>query len=154
MSDDLIISSGAVVTCSRRLEWDSMHRVPGHDGACRAYHGHRYLAEITCSGCIQDSGMIIDFGVVKAVVGDWIKEHLDHTAILHRDDDDAAVRAIMASNARHGKPVYLLANPPTAEWIATELAHVAGELLGQFNITVEEVKLAETPNSYATWRRL
>ncbi|RME25899.1 MAG: hypothetical protein D6798_07880, partial [Deltaproteobacteria bacterium] len=32
----------APVTCTRRLEWDSMHRIPRHESKCRAFHGHRY----------------------------------------------------------------------------------------------------------------
>ena len=31
----------------QRLEWDAMHRIPGHEGVCKAYHGHRYAAEIS-----------------------------------------------------------------------------------------------------------
>lgn len=141
------------VTCSRRLEWDAMHRVPGHAGPCRAYHGHRYAATLTCEGAVTPSGMIIDFGEIKRVVGAWIDDHWDHTAILWENDDDPAVQAITESNRTFARPVYFMRRPPTAEEIAKELAEVATELLSDFLIAVVEVTVAETPNCSATWRR-
>jgi 6-pyruvoyltetrahydropterin/6-carboxytetrahydropterin synthase len=128
-----------------------MHRVPGHSGACRAFHGHRYVATITCGGAIPDSGMVVDFGVVKALVGRWIDAHWDHTAILWRDDPEPAVEAISTANHRYGKPVYFMDHPPTAENLAAELAQVASELLGPRGVSVTRVEIAETPNSLATW---
>lgn len=55
-----------MITCTRRLEWDAMHRIPRHESKCRAFHGHRYAAEITCLAPELDSpGRVVDFGVVK-----------------------------------------------------------------------------------------
>ena len=78
-----------MITCTRRIEWDSMHRIPLHESKCRAFHGHRYAAEITCHiAQLDDRGRVIDFGVVKQKVGGWVDDHWDHTAILMRDDPD------------------------------------------------------------------
>jgi 6-pyruvoyltetrahydropterin/6-carboxytetrahydropterin synthase len=139
------------VTCTRRLEWDAMHRVPGHLGYCRAYHGHRYVAEITCQGAIKDDGMIVDFGVVKGIVGAWIDEHWDHNAVLWRDDPDPAIPFLVETNRACGKEVYFLDRPPTAEILVAELARVAQAMLEDFDITVCKVKIFETPNCSAEW---
>jgi 6-pyruvoyltetrahydropterin/6-carboxytetrahydropterin synthase len=142
------------VTCTRRLEWDAMHRVPRHESKCAAFHGHRYAAEITCQApTLDDRGRVVDFGVVKERVGGWIDAHWDHTAILMRTDNDPACAALIASNAAHGRPVYLLDAPPTAEVIVAELARVAHELLADTGVTVVAVRLWETPNGSAEWRR-
>lgn len=138
------------VTVTRRLEWDAMHRVPGHDGACKAFHGHRYAAEITCAGTVPEDGMIIDFGAVKRVVGTWIDQNWDHTGILYDQDTDPAIEAIKASNASYGRPVYLMQSPPTAENIASELLRIASDLLADYHITVTSVRIYETPNCFAT----
>ena len=54
-----------MITCTRRLEWDAMHRIPRHESKCAAFHGHRYAAEITCSAPeLDDLGRVVDFGVV------------------------------------------------------------------------------------------
>ncbi|MBI3744632.1 MAG: 6-carboxytetrahydropterin synthase [Chloroflexi bacterium] len=126
--------------------------MPEHEGACKAFHGHRYAAEITCAAPSLDSlGRIIDFGVVKSIVGGWIYRTWDHTAILMASDPDPAVQHIVASNERHGRPVYLMAAPPTAENIAAELATVSRQLLQGTGIAVVMVRVWETPNCSATW---
>src|SRR5262249_4870564 len=125
-----------LVTCTRRFEWDALHRVPFHNGPCRAFHGHRYSAEITCEGPLGEDGMIIDFGVLKSLVGTWIQNNWDHTAILMEGDIDPAVSAIARSNADVGRPVYFMNSPPTAEYLALELAHVSEGLLRDTGIEV------------------
>jgi 6-pyruvoyltetrahydropterin/6-carboxytetrahydropterin synthase len=130
-----------------------MHRIPRHESKCAAFHGHRYAAEITCvADALDDRGRVIDFGVVKQRVGGWIDTHWDHTAILMRNDPDPGVPAIAASNAAHGRPVYWLDQPPTAETIVAELARVALELLADTGVRVVAVRLWETPNGSAEWR--
>ena len=140
-----------MITCTRKLEWDAMHRIPGHTGACRAYHGHRYVGYIECQGEVKEDGMIIDFSVVKKVVGAWIDKHWDHTAILHSEDKDEAVQHIINTNKLYGKDVYLMASPPTAENIAAELFSVSRELLSPFGVRVASVTLYETPNCFAKY---
>jgi 6-pyruvoyltetrahydropterin/6-carboxytetrahydropterin synthase len=141
-----------MVTCTRRLEWDAMHRIPLHESKCRAFHGHRYAAEITAEAAELDSlGRVVDFGVIKERVGGWIDENWDHTAILMRADPDPAVAVLAASNAEHGRPVYWLDAPPTAEVIVAELARIATDLLSGHGVTVVRIRLWETPNGSAEW---
>lgn len=141
-----------VITCTRKLEWDALHRVPGHEGKCRAFHGHRYVAELTCSAPELDKvGRVIDFGLLKSIVGTWIDDRWDHTALLMEGDRDPAVQHIVASNGEYGRPVYLMKAPPTAENIAAELARIAQQLLCDSGISVTSVRIWETSNSYATW---
>ncbi len=141
-----------MITCIRRLEWDAMHRIPLHESKCKAFHGHRYAAEITCVAEELDQlGRVIDFGVIKQMVGGWIDEHWDHTAILMEGDPDPACAALASSNANHGRPVYWLAAPPTAENVAAELGRVAEALLARSGVRVARIRLWETPNGSAEW---
>ena len=138
--------------CSRRLEWDAMHRIPLHESKCKAFHGHRYAAEVTCvAEQLDHLGRVIDFSVIKERVGSWIDDKWDHTAILMRGDDDPAVAVLAASNAAHGRPVYWLDVHPTAENIAAELGRVAGELLADTGVRVVKIRLWETPNAWVEW---
>lgn len=144
----------ATLTCTRRLEWDAMHRIPRHESKCAAFHGHRYVAELCCwAPGLDDRGRIVDFGVIKERVGSWIDRHWDHTAILMKGDPDPAVAIIAASNASYGRPIYWLDKPPTAETLAEELARVATELLADTGVEVVELRLWETPNGSATWKK-
>lgn len=137
---------------TRRIEWDAMHRVPGHDGACRAFHGHRYAAEFEVGApCLDQAGMVVDFGVVKKIIGSWIDANLDHTAILWRMDPDPVAGAIAKANEAYGKPAYFMDHPPTAENIVLELARISGNLLSDHPVTLSSIRLWETPNCSAFW---
>ena len=140
------------VTISRRFEWDSAHRIAGHEGACKAIHGHRYVAEITVGAPTTDAlGRVVDFGVFKQVVGDWILAHFDHSAIFDRADHDPGVEAVIDLNRRMGKPCYLLEGPPTAERLVVELSTAIGPLLETLGLTLTSIRLWETPNCSALW---
>lgn len=142
------------ITCTRILEWDAMHRIPNHEGKCKAFHGHRYKAEITCSASELDAlGRIIDFGVIKSLVGAWIDNNWDHTAILMRSDNSPAIGALVSANQVAGRPVYFMGAPPTAENIAIELARICDVLLAKTGVAVTTIRLWETPNCSATWTR-
>ncbi len=141
-----------MLTCIRRLEWDAMHRIPDHEHKCSAWHGHRYAAEIHCTAPELDHcGRVVDFGVIKREVGGWIDEHWDHTAIVMKGDPDPATAAIAASNAAHGRPVYWIERPPTAEAVVAELAVIARRLLEPHGVEVVRIRLWETPNGSAEW---
>lgn len=141
-----------MLTCTRRIEWDAMHRIPRHESKCRAFHGHRYVAEITCDAPeLDDRGRVVDFGVIKERVGGWVDQHWDHTAILMRGDPEAG--PVAEANARQGRPVYWLDLPPTAEVMVAALAGVAQDLLADTGVTVVAIRLWETPNGSAEWRR-
>jgi len=136
----------------QRIEWDAMHRIPGHEGACKAYHGHRYAAEISVTAEKLDAlGRVVDFSVIEDVVGGWIKQNLDHTAILYARDDEPSVKAVIEANKRLGKPVYLLEGYPTVEVIVAELGKVTTELLKPHGVSVVSIRLWETPDCSALW---
>lgn len=136
----------------QRFAWDAMHRIPGHEGVCKAFHGHRYTAEFSLTAEKLDAlGRVVDFYVVEDVIGGWIKRHLDHTAILYKNDDEPAVKAAIEMNKRLGQPVYLLDGYPTVEVIVAELGKVASELLRPQGVRVVSIRLWETPECSAVW---
>jgi 6-pyruvoyltetrahydropterin/6-carboxytetrahydropterin synthase len=143
---------GSAIQIVQRIEWDAMHRIPGHEGICKAYHGHRYAAEFTLTSEKLDAlGRVVDFFTVDDVIGGWIKKHLDHTAILYRHDDEPSVKGVIEMNARLGRPVYLLDGFPTVEVIAAELGKVASELMKPYGVRIVTVRLWEAPESSAVW---
>lgn len=95
--------------------------------------------------------MVIDFGILKSVIGDWIDEHWDHTGIFWNEDNHPAVNALKEANSSLGRPLYTLSRQPTAENIAYELGVVATSLLEPYSIVIKSVQVLETPNCSATW---
>lgn len=157
---------------TRRIEFDYGHRVLGHEGKCRNLHGHRGVAEITVEAAELDSlGRVVDFGVIKKVVGGWIDENWDHNMLLHAADPLWSLWLGNDFNDQHllfaGKEPYCFppGKNPTAEVIAEVLFHKAQELLTEAGglsqrppgyqvesyLKVVNVRMYETPNCWADY---
>lgn len=131
-------------TVTRKLEIDAGHRLTRHESKCRNVHGHRYVFEVTVGAeDLDDVGRVIDFGVVKAVIGGWLDEHWDHGFIYQFGDP------VGDAIAEHGMKTYVMMKPPTAENLATLLHKIGRELLEPFNVEILNVCVFETPNCWA-----
>lgn len=143
----------ANTTITRRLEFDAAHRVLHHESKCKHLHGHRYVALVTVTAPGLDAlGRVIDFSVVKQIIGSWIDENWDHNIILNSWDDFAKLLGVESWCKKNGRNAYLLdACNPTAEVLARELYQKTHKLLPA-PITVIAVRLYETPNCYADFQ--
>ena len=118
------------------------HRLVDYDGKCRYLHGHNGRLEVdVASDSLDDLGMVVDFGEVRDVVKGWIDSALDHRMILCERDP------LLATLKDAGEPLYVMAENPTAENIAKHVFNVARES----GLNVTQVRLWETPSSYATY---
>lgn len=145
----------AIIT--RKLEFDAGHRVWGHESKCAHLHGHRYVAEVSVTAPRLDSiGRIIDFSVIKSLVGTWIDNNWDHNILLNSADplltevwqakDESLSRAVFGDKAPFVMP---WAQNPTAETMAAELFRISCALLNPKGMTVRNVRIYETPNCWA-----
>lgn len=144
-------------TITRKFTFDSAHRVFGHEGKCANLHGHRYVAEIFCcpNEDLDSLGRVVDFSVIKELVGKWIDTEWDHNTILHPKDQQIADSINSTNLDRH---CFFLVDPftgeplnPTAENMAMFLFYKASELLLPFNIVITQVILHETDNCKASY---
>jgi 6-pyruvoyltetrahydropterin/6-carboxytetrahydropterin synthase len=136
-----------IITASRRIEFDMAHRVRGHENKCKYVHGHRYILEVTFEAQQLDSiGRVIDFGIVKQILGTWIDDNLDHNVILDQKDKELGVQIEKFT----GQKIYYLDNNPTVENIAKHLYEdILPTLFIGGDITFHSLKLYETPNCYS-----
>ena len=119
------------------------HRLIDHKGKCRHLHGHNGLVEIDVeTDTLDEMGMVMDFSDIREVVKGWIDDNLDHRMILNRED------IVVPTLLKLGEPTYLIDDNPTAENIA-KLVYNQAQSHG---VKVKEVRLWETPYSYATYR--
>ena len=128
---------------TREISFCYGHRLLDYDGKCRHLHGHNGRAVITLAAAELDRlGMVLDFTLLKRVVGGWIDAQLDHKMLLHRDDP------ALAFLRQQGEPVFVMDANPTAENIARLIfEYTAGQ-----GFPVVEVQLWETESCYATYR--
>ncbi|EUJ10524.1 queuosine biosynthesis protein QueD [Methylophilaceae bacterium 11] len=136
-----------------RLEFDAGHRIPDHKSQCRNLHGHRYAIEITLSGDIiqqdhaSENGMVMDFSDVKKIARETVVDVWDHAFIVYQGDQ--VVLDFLNSLPSHKTVIF--PTIPTAENMASEAFRL---LKAQYkdvygnHLTLERVRLYETPNSW------
>jgi 6-pyruvoyltetrahydropterin/6-carboxytetrahydropterin synthase len=81
------------VRVRRRFDFESAHRLPHHPGKCRELHGHSYRLLVTVDRPVDAvTGLAIDFGDLKRVVGEAVVEVLDHRFLNDLLDNPTAER--------------------------------------------------------------
>jgi 6-pyruvoyltetrahydropterin/6-carboxytetrahydropterin synthase len=132
--------------CTQILGFDSAHRIIGHSGNCKMLHGHRYTLEATFeSSKLDNLGMVIDFGIIKQKLTQWLNINWDHNAILSTMDKDLGDKISKIT----GQTIFYLNVNPTAENMAYFLLHNVCPIIFKYeSVKCVQIKLYETPNCY------
>lgn len=118
------------------------HRLYKDTGKCGHIHGHTGSVEMVLQGAYVDElGMLKNFDSIKATVGKWLDDNLDHHMLLSKDDP------LVKPLTDAGEKLYILNDNPTAENLARTIYGVAKEQ----GLPVFEVKFWESPTSSATY---
>ena len=130
----------------RKHEIHTGHRVYGHQGKCCNLHGHSYVFHFHCSSNkLNDMGMVIDFGVIKSTLCQWLEDNYDHRLLLWEKDPIATQLSVIDPS------VVIVPYNPTAENIAEYvLCQIAPKLLNNTNIQVTKIVLEETSKCSAS----
>ena len=121
------------------------HRLLNYEGQCKYLHGHNGKLEIDVeSKSLDDKGMVIDFTVIKETVKTWIDSKMDHRMILSREDP------LIPLLEEAGQPIYVMEDNPTAE----NIAKLVFNQVKSKGIDVKEIRLWETPTSYASYSEM
>lgn len=137
-----------MISITRMFGFDAAHRVLNHESKCKHLHGHRYTAHVDVTADSLDQlDRIVDFGVVKELVGGWIDEWWDHNTLLNQADPLLQLPNVLEIV---GRQPFVLDRNPTAEVLARCLFVTANNILLPHNLKVIKVVLYETPNCYAS----
>lgn len=127
---------------TREIAFCYGHRLLNYSGKCRHLHGHNGTVEIELfSESLNELGMVRDFEDIKRIVQVWIDENLDHKMILCRRDP------LIPSLDALKEAYYLIDENPTAEAIA----RLIYDYTASQKLPISEVRLWETPKSFATY---
>lgn len=156
-----------LVTVMRQIELDAGHRVPHHESKCRSLHGHRYKIQVelvapevvpTQAGQ-SESGMVMDFGLIKTVLMEVIHDVYDHSLILWEQDELATDFRFIDMVEEYNLKVIPVPVVPTAEQLAR---HWGMEFYSEWrkrlkdhhlgiDIAMKRFTVWETPNAFATF---
>jgi len=120
-----------MLTVCKRFTFEAAHSLPDYPGSCADRHGHSYKLFIEVRGgtdeCLESyPGMVIDFRELTRIVKKEVLSVVDHCDL----NDIVAIST--AENL--------------VEWIRDWL-------LPYFNESLVRIRLYETEDSYAEWRR-
>jgi len=147
-------SKQAAISITRRLEFDSGHRIPNHAGQCRHLHGHRYAIEVTLTGEVADhpgkadDGMVLDFGDIKRLTNQYVVEPWDHAFLVAKEDEGLV--AFLATLPNHKTVV--MEHVPTVENLANAAFAILQPVFSKSfggRLELSALRLYETPNCWA-----
>lgn len=142
----------AIIRLTKEFSFEAAHALGGYDGPCREIHGHSYRLFVTIKGrpsCNENDpkqGMVMDFGVLKKIVGEEIISRFDHALVL-RTTADEELRKVLASQFDNLVEVDY---QPTCENMLNDFAHRIASRLPE-GVMLHSLRLHETASSYAEW---
>lgn len=143
----------AVIRLTKEFAFEAAHALDGYDGPCREIHGHSYRLFVTVKGSPSEEpddpkcGMVIDFGVLKRIVGEQIVSRLDHAFVLRRSDAGKAVCEALEGRFCN---IVLTDYQPTCENMLADFARRLRARLPE-GVALHALRLHETATSYAEW---
>jgi 6-pyruvoyltetrahydropterin/6-carboxytetrahydropterin synthase len=149
-----MINKETAISITRRLEFDSGHRIPNHDGQCRHLHGHRYAIEVTLTGEIAnhpgkaDDGMVLDFGDIKKLTNQYVVDLWDHAFLVAKEDESLV--AFLSTLPNH--KTVIMEHVPTVENLATAAFAILKPVFNKAfegRLELSCIRLYETPNCWA-----
>jgi len=135
------------VKISKTFRWEMAHRLANHTGGCENIHGHSYRLVVEVQGQPDESGMVIEFAVIRQCVRPVI-DSLDH-AFFCQDTDRIMLDFLTTNGMKH----VVVPFPTTVENLTTWVAEqIADSILGRRNISALTVRIHETSTAYAEVR--
>ncbi|MBW7476974.1 6-carboxytetrahydropterin synthase QueD [Paenibacillus oenotherae] len=123
------------VLVSKEFTFDSAHHLHLYEGKCKSLHGHTYKLQTILSGKMDARGLTIDFADMKRLAKERIIDKLDHRYLNE-------VLPPMNTTAEN-----------MVVWMYEQLDCALREEGLHPNIRLEEIRLWETPTSYAAVTR-
>ena len=141
-----------IIRVTKQFSFDMAHALEGYDGPCKNIHGHTYRLAVTVSGKVMNdpahpkNGMVIDFTDFKSIVEKQVVKVFDHALVLQQ----SSVFAELLHERMTENNILLTEYQPSCENLVIDCKNRIAPHL-PFNITLERIRLDETPTSYAEW---
>ena len=143
----------ATIRLTKEFSFEAAHSLEGYDGACREIHGHSYRLFVTIKGepsqdeCDPKHGMVMDFGLLKRIVGEQIISQFDHAFVVRRTEQGERLHDMLDGIYSN---IIMVDYQPTCENMLSDFAE---RLLATLPDEVElySLRLHETASSYAEW---
>jgi 6-pyruvoyltetrahydropterin/6-carboxytetrahydropterin synthase len=123
------------VLVSKEFTFDSAHHLHNYEGKCKSLHGHTYKLQVVMSGKVDARGIAIDFADIKRIAKERVIDRLDHRYLN-------GVLPPMNTTAEN-----------MVVWMYEQIHQALLEENLYPAVKLEEIRLWETPTSYAAVTR-
>ncbi|NDI36433.1 6-carboxytetrahydropterin synthase QueD [Chengkuizengella sediminis] len=123
------------VLVSKEFTFDSAHHLHCYEGKCQSLHGHTYRLQVIMLGETDERGIVIDFADIKKITKEKVIDTLDHKYL----NDVLPSMNTTAENM--------------VVWIYEQIKEALIDEGWAPMVTLEEIRLWETPTSYASVTR-
>ncbi len=143
----------ATFRLTKEFSFEAAHALDGYDGPCREIHGHSYRLFVTVKGRPSQEegdpkcGMVMDFGLLKRIVGEEVVGRFDHALVLRAAPRNESLREMLRSECRNLVEVDY---QPTCENMLADFARRIGARLPE-GVALHSLRLHETATSFAEW---
>lgn len=140
------------ICVTKKFTFDMAHALYGYDGPCKNIHGHTYMLSVTLKGRVIENpndpknGMVIDFTDFKKIVSDHVINVFDHSLVLNSNSPHFNLKDL---NDNFEKINYVPYQPTCENLLIDFLNKISTNLPS--SVMVKNIKLEETPTSYAEW---
>lgn len=137
-----------MITASRYHDISCGHRVVGHENKCRHLHGHNYRVHFHVRGDLDKVGRVLDFGVIKSTLCEWLENEWDHKMLIWYNDP--YLQHLLSVDK---ESIVTVPFNPTAENMAEYLILVvAPKLLAGKDVELYRVVIEETRKCSAEYK--
>ncbi|NBI28424.1 6-carboxytetrahydropterin synthase QueD [Chengkuizengella marina] len=123
------------VLVSKEFTFDSAHHLHCYEGKCQSLHGHTYRLQVIMLGETDERGIVIDFADIKKITKEKVIDPLDHKYL----NDVLPPMNTTAENM--------------VVWIYEQIKEALIHEGWAPKVILEEIRLWETPTSYASVTR-
>ena len=140
------------IRVTKVFTFDMAHALFGYDGPCKNIHGHTYRLSVTLLGkqtmesTHPKQGMVIDFTDFKHIVQTYVIDVFDHTLVLKSNTPYQKIEGLTDNFER----VMFSDYQPSCENLLLDMVQRITPHLPE-NTQLNNVRLEETPTSYAEW---
>lgn len=140
------------IRVTKVFTFDMAHALFGYDGPCKNIHGHTYELSVTLKGkIIQEAnhpkdGMVIDFKDFKRIVKQEIIDVFDHALVLNANSAHGNLKGL----DEQFEKINYVPFQPSCENLLLDFLHRLEHKMPA-HIQINNLKLYETPTSYAEW---
>lgn len=145
--------TSSIIRVTKEFSFDMAHALLGYDGPCSNIHGHTYHLHVTIRGRVLNQtnhpkdGMLLDFGLLKAIVNQKVIQKYDHSLVLNKE----LTEEVKINLSHITEKIIYTSFQPTCENLLLSIKEELYTAFAHENFDLCALKLYETPTSYAEW---